>query len=565
MKWFCLLVLYYVMLAYVAAYAVAENFECRYCEANTYCFVDTQHFCPQDSSAPEGSDNVSDCICHAGFYRNGDHCNLCEENHYCRLQLQLPCPDNAVSISGTSLASMCKCKQGFTASSEDPLSCVPCVKGTIKDSIGNAFCTSCAANTYSLNSTACGACPLHTQSEASSESATDCVATQGAYMMEGMARLCPPGTYQDSINQSSCKLCEYKTYQPLTGAKHVLNCLSCPVHASVQQGPGVQISNCSCDHGFFGNGTECAPCAAGTFKATAGSSACQQCDVNTYSGSGEISCTACPEHSSSAAGSQALAYCTCAAGYAAQETTFSCVACAAGSAKMAAANTACEMCAAGSFAPHSAMTACKTCPADTFSNLGSAQCVNCSAHEFSAPDADSAEHCSCVAGFFRPTGFDNNSLACASCALGFFRNATHTQDWRSLACLPCPTGYSTLSVATVSADGCYQCPAGAYAADRGELGVACVQCGENAQSEPGIVDGCECIAGFQPFLETCKSCDFGYYKPLAGNHTCTACAAGKQGTAARTEETTACAACPANTHWTAFGERCTACPAHSLS
>ena len=30
-------------------------------------------------------------------------------------------------------------------------------------------------------------------------------------------------------------------------------------------------------------------------------------------------------------------------------------------------------------------------------------------------------------------------------------------------------------------------------------------------------------------------------------------------------EDTACAACPANTHWTAFGERCTACPAYSLS
>ncbi len=138
---------------------------------------------------------------------------------------------------------------------------------------------------------------------------------------------------------------------------------------------------------------------------------------------------------------------------------------------MAAANTACEPCAAGSFAPHSAMTACETCPADTFSSLGIAPCDNCSAHEFSTPDADSSEDCLCVTGFFRPAGFDSNSSAYAPCALGFFRNTTHAQDWGSLACLPCPAGFSTLSVAMVSADGCQQCPAGAYTSDRGELGV----------------------------------------------------------------------------------------------
>jgi hypothetical protein len=215
---------------------------------------------------------------------------------------------------------------------------------------------------------------------------------------------------------------------------------------------------------------------------------------------------------------------------------FSCAACAAGGAKLAAANTACEACAAGSFAPHSAMTACDTCPADTFSSLGSAHCANCSAHEFSTPGADSAEDCLCVA-----------------------------QDWGSLACLPCPAGFSTLSVATVSADGCQQCPAGAYTADRGELGVACVQCGANAQSEAGTVGGCQCHAGFEPDLEACTPCDFGSYKTLAGNHSCTACAAGKQGTAERTQEASACAACPANTHWTDFGAACAPCADHSQS
>jgi hypothetical protein len=272
------------------------------------------------------------------------------------------------------------------------------------------------------------------------------------------------------------------TYQALYGATHALACVSCPANSGIKPA-GVALSNCTCNVGYCGSNVgQCDPCVAGTYKSVAGSSPCEQCPADKYAGAGSNACDSCPANSNTGAGSQALGNCTCAAGYAAREAPFSCDPCAAGSVKTAAANTACGVCQAGSFAPHSAMTACQTCPSDTFSSLGSAQCANCSAHEFSTPGADSAEDCLCVAGFFRPPGFDCSSAECAPCALGFFRNATHAQDWGSLSCLPCPTGFSTLSVATVSADGCYQCPAGAYAADRGELGVACVQCGENAQS-----------------------------------------------------------------------------------
>jgi hypothetical protein len=244
------------------------------------------------------------------------------------------------------------------------------------------------------------------------------------------------------------------------------SCVSCPANSAISPpGPGVALSNCSCIVGYIGpEGGPCAVCVACSYKSVAGEAPCEQCPAGSYAVAGSSACDACPAYSSSAAVSQALPNCTCATGYEARADPFFCAACAAGGAKLAAANTACEACAAGSFAPHSAMTAC---PADTFSSLGSAQCANCSAHEFSTPGADSAEDCLCVAGFFRPAGFDGNSSACDPCALGFFRNATHAQDWGSLACLPCPDGFSTFSVATVSADGCQQCPAGAYTADRG--------------------------------------------------------------------------------------------------
>ena len=601
-----------------------QEHECLYCEPHTYCFVDVQHQCPLHSSAPAGSDDVADCVCHAGFYRVSEQCVQCEAGYYCPgSQLRLQCTADASSFTQSTGESDCSCLPGFTS---EIGSCVACAPGTIKITDGNVACTPCAANAYALSTLACGACPALTQSAAGSASLTDCVARAGAFAEPGHpARLCPPGTYQDEANQTACKACPDNTYNSQSGAAQAAACVNCPPLSAIRPaGPGVAPSNCTCDAGHSGpDGGPCAPCVAGTYKSVTGSSCtdnffingadicavyaqnpetycmvtnafgnrplcsacciscyneccekngicptsdysvCQQCLAGSYAGAGSSACQACPAHSSSAAGSQALANCTCAAGYEAQADPFSCAACAAGSAKTAAANTACEMCAAGSFAPHSAMTACETCPADTFSNLGSAQCVNCSAHEFSTPGADSVEDCLCVAGFFRPAGFD--ASACAPCALGFFRNATHAQDSGSLACRPCPAGFSTLSVATVSADGCQPCPAGTYAADRGELGVACVQCGGHAQSERGTVGSCRCDAGFEPADEACKQCDFGYYKALAGNHSCTACAAGKQGTEARTQEATACAACPANTHWTAFGERCTACPAHSLA
>jgi hypothetical protein len=92
-----------------------------------------------------------------------------------------------------------------------------------------------------------------------------------------------------------------------------------------------------------------------------------------------------------------------------------------------------------------------------------------------------------------------------------------------------------------------------------------VPCGANAQSSAGTVDGCLCDPGFEPNSTACAACAYGFYKPLAGNHSCTACAAGKQGTAQRVAEATACETCPANTHWTAAGASCSACQPHSQS
>jgi hypothetical protein len=221
------------------------------------------------------------------------------------------------------------------------------------------------------------------------------------------------------------------------------------------------------------------------------------------------------------------------------------------------------------------METCLTCPADTYSTLGSAACEACAANEFSAPASDSIARCLCVAGFFRPAGFDgapeHERPACAQCPYGTFRNVTHAQHWGSLACQACPEGTSTAATGATSVAACSICPAGSFIVDAGHLEGACVPCGANALSIAGTRGGCVCAAGFEPGAGAdaalCVACTYGHHKLLRGNHSCTACAAGKQGVlalgAAALGEAAACELCPADTHWAGVGTPCTPCHENS--
>jgi hypothetical protein len=424
-----------------------EGHQCYYCEPNTFCFVDTQYQCPQHSSSQAGSDDLQDCVCLARYYRDPDEgdadvCKLCEADFYCPgslAQLRLPCPADAVSISGSTHAGMCLCTPGFApAGASLPYDYVACAGGAIKVAVGNVACTPCAAGEYIASTLASGACPALTQSLAGSERVEACVSEPGAFLQAfgqpHSVSLCPPSTYQDEANQTACKACPDNTYQTDYGAAQAAACVGCPPRSAIRPaGPGVALTNCTCDTGSSGpDGWPCAPCAAGTFKAFAGSAACQQCPPDAYAGAGSSACAACPADSFSAAGSTALANCTCAAGFRTLAEPFACAACAPGSAKPAG-NAPCVTCPAGSFANQSAMPACLTCPADTYSSLGSLACQACAAAEFSAPGSDSAADCLCDAGYYKD--FDDASQMLAgesiiTCAF-FFSTLVRCGEYRS--------------------------------------------------------------------------------------------------------------------------------------
>lgn len=536
--------------------------ECQVCEPNTYCYVERQHQCPQHSAAPSGSDDVSDCVCHAGFYLHPDEplCVECEENHYCPggpTQLRMLCPINTESGKRATHDTMCVCSPGFT---HDGVACVACTAGTIKPTTGNSACQPCPVDHYSISSVMCSVCPALTQSKEGAASLQECVAQKGAFKdFSDSAHLCPRGTFQDKVNQTSCNICPANTYQPKEGATAKEDCLTCPLNSGAEASSSA-LTNCTCLQGYTGqDGGPCSKCVAGTFKLTEGSAACEQCPRDTYAGAGSSACAACPVDSFSAAGSTVLANCTCAAGFGAAFEPFACAACAPGSAKLAG-NSQCVACTAGLFADRSAMQACVTCPADTYSSLGSAACQACAANEFSAPGSDSSDDCLCDAGYYR------RDTACAKCAIGFFRNTSHALSG-SAECVACPAGYSTQSAATVSQSDCYLCPADNYVLSTGS-GNECVQCGANAQSNAGTVDGCLCDAGFERTDAVCAPCEYGYHKHLPGNHSCTACAAGQQGILNHPEVAAlgasgACEPCPADTYWSAAGAPCAPCPANS--
>jgi hypothetical protein len=117
-------------------------------------------------------------------------------------------------------------------------------------------------------------------------------------------------------------------------------CQSCPAIMSSPAG-SVSVIACTCDEGYTGlDGDQCSACAAGTYKAVRGSSACVHCPVGKFSSSigarnasvciscvagkysdqkgatSEVACIACPEAKySEIRGSTTLDNCVaCAAG-----------------------------------------------------------------------------------------------------------------------------------------------------------------------------------------------------------------------------------------------------------
>ena len=262
--------------------------------------------CPAHSRhALNGSVDVTDCRCDAGYAQRGDganaadphRCELCTAGYYCPGDgVELVCPPNHYSEAGSAVCTECannsqaladsivtvqECKCVAGAEGTFDAGCVLCPPGEFQGAAdgGVDACEPCAPGSYAVGrgNTACAACPGNASSAAGSDSETDCGCVPGFYGPAG----------------GPCELCLEDHFCPGGSAIE-----ACRAHAAAPEGSASQ-ADCVCVAGYV------------SANATA---ACQRCPPDAYCPGGQAQ-EQCPDNSFSLAGASVLAQCDCDPGY----------------------------------------------------------------------------------------------------------------------------------------------------------------------------------------------------------------------------------------------------------
>ena len=555
--------------------------------------------------APTGADNISDCVCNAGYYKYGAHphvCLNCPADSYCPgNNMQYECPQNSEAAVNSAAKEDCFCKPGFWRDSNTTDWCDVCPAGSYKHELGFQPCTVCPLHTFNEDTastavTDCNNCPSNsssvnlTQTYENRDHHNDCQCHHGYETLDSngirICLACLKGYYDGrSSNNNTCLPCPVNTYSAAV-ASYV--CTPCGGNSVTDGTHKTSITDCLCVAGHKRESDQCVACDAGSYQPSVlGGVECQFCPNNTFSSRGASSCTLCHNQSVSDMQSESIEDCLCVVGteHVVTDTTRQCDLCDPGFFKSSTSNSACTGCPSGTYAPNAGMSACSLCPSDTYSYnsdpsvIGVSTCLACPAFSSSDEGADSVNDCLCTEGHKWITD------ACVPCSIGFFKNSSHVyQTHNEDSCHACPVGKSTLFTGSTSDEDCYTCAADKYVNFNG----SCIHCPSNSISAEGSVGvaSCTCQYGFTAYdmiLEInseCVPCGEGKYKSEAGNHHCTSCPAGKR---ARTEseyldpviygtvwidplgvtETGSCLDCEANTFWN--NGTCTACPANTLA
>ena len=592
---------------------------CTACPPNSFSFI-------------LENDDKSSCYCNAGYEYSEGECVGCDVGMYkdsfsnTELCLQCPsgtytvhtnstsaencvtCPDNTRpqdfidADTGESLGQSCVCLEGFYALDDE---CVPCPRGTYKDTIGDSPCTPCGSGFYNPNNGStsaglCRPCPDGTWTDGKliNPQAVSCICRPG-FFADGdgvTCASCESGRYKTWSGSGPCTLCPVSTYSFSTVAG-ITACNLCPPNSvTVGIGQRSRIA-CLCAEGYSGwNGGPCFPCEPGEFKDTAGSDSCTPCPEGTFGVlSGMTSaneCIKCLQHSTTlVVGQNSSSRCLCSEGYTsassvtAAEDSSACIACPAGKFKNYAGDDPCDDCLSGVYSTSHGMTGdlCTFCPANSMS-LGIGQV--------------SPESCFCQSGYWNsdPYGtmvscelcpfakfYSEDTSSCISCPQGkyWFYNGS-SFFCRSVSCPPhkilvggdclCRAGYYSTHYLS---ENCTSCSVGSFSSSAGsnacnlcEVGTyapeatlsACLNCfyGSTTEQEGSdAADSCICAAGFEPSVAVCSPCPKGSYKPHYGSEKCISCPLGSY---SDEEGSSVCTQCPLNSNTTtAKSTSATAC------
>lgn len=526
---------------------------CTNCPANTNAPAASGSpvACTCNAGSTGGGGTTACTLCVAGTFKVATGpaaCSICPADWYstevgATSDTCLQCPENSIAPSGSDELTDCVCKPGYTGANGGP--CVACVAGKFKTVKGSAACLDCPMHTFSValakTDSACTTClsisgnlPSITLQEGSSVQ-TQCLCDYGYSGADGGAcSACGAGKYKDSQGSATCSDCVVDTYQPFTAKTASTDCSTCPT-SSVSPAGSSALGSCECKPGFFGpNGGVCATCYAGRYKTEKGPQDCTLCGSGKFStavgASSAGTCENCHEFTVAEAGSSVRSDCHCKSGYFTEDIgldTAKCVQCKQGSYNSELNAVSCSMCSSGKYTADFGATSgerCITCESG-YSEEGFAQCEPCPLNSTTFPGfRDKLSDCKCEPGY---TGKDGQT--CVHCMPGTFK-----EDHGSTGCSDCPIDtYSTLFAAEFQTD-CQDCAANSEAPRKSDSR-----------------DDCKCHVGYTSTVagtdgEVCGACAAGKFKDALGHATCSDCPEDTYGDTTGSSSIHACMPCFSN-------------------
>ena len=249
--------------------------------------------CPTSSTSPEGSVDLSACVCTQGHELVNGTCQACPIGKYKNVtgdHACTECPFGSTTDGNASLdLSDCQCSLGYFASSTG-IECTACPVGEYADNLASTSCKVCAATsppgspgfttTIGEGSTSIDDCVCEAgYAGGDSVACTPCPnATFKAVASNGDCSLCPRGTTgprgANSSTQCECQestiasedgtacLCRPDFYVNPDADNDIINyCLACP-DLSTSPVNTTTIDGCKCRPGSFGaNASLCQLCA----------------------------------------------------------------------------------------------------------------------------------------------------------------------------------------------------------------------------------------------------------------------------------------------------------------
>ena len=205
----------------------AGNGPCEKCDAGTYSGAEGAisssdcTTCPEHSSSPAGSTDISQCACNGSYEKQESSDSFtCVEDKSIACELQ--CPDHHYT-------KLCKCTQCKSCRpGSQPLgcggdhegTCALCPADTFKEQDGPSSCTPCEEGFESRpGSSYC--CPIGTTDSSGTCMKNAC--PKGTYGRGGMCVECEAGTYRQDEFSNVCAACHANMQSP-AGSKAAADC-----------------------------------------------------------------------------------------------------------------------------------------------------------------------------------------------------------------------------------------------------------------------------------------------------------------------------------------------------